>query len=123
MSAGITNDDAPPTFRKPRPSNFFRANRRRMARKGFGFYEVHMLDEAPKIGSGVRRVFAKSGTKWAYIFSPAGHAKLPVADWARMRPKELASPTPSSSTQEKEPTNDQDKSEDRPEIRHARAAA
>lgn len=35
------------------------------------------------IGSGRRRVWVVTGTKWAYIRDAEGHRKVPISEWER----------------------------------------
>jgi len=39
--------------------------------KGFEPVTLHLGDELPHVGSGVRRVHVKVGRKWAWIWSPS----------------------------------------------------
>ncbi len=46
-------------------------------------YRVQLQDELPAIGSGHRWVFAREGTKWAFILDPftVTTAKVRIAAW------------------------------------------
>ncbi len=46
-------------------------------------YRVHLQDELPAIGSGHRWVYAREGTKWAFILDPftVTTVKVRIAVW------------------------------------------
>ena len=46
-------------------------------------YTVYFYDDAPRIGSGYRKVIAVVGRKWVYVFSEYANAscRLRLADW------------------------------------------
>ncbi len=46
-------------------------------------YRVHLQDEIPAIGSGMRWIYVREGTKWAFILCPftANTVRLPIATW------------------------------------------
>ena len=42
---------------------------------------IYFQDEAPRIGSGWRKVTVKKGRKWVHLFSIYGKAKLSMKRW------------------------------------------
>ncbi len=57
-------------------------------------YEVWLMDEAPKLGSGQRIVVAEVGRKWVYARNEVGdhsRAKIMRAVWDTLNPRKVGS--------------------------------
>ena len=54
------------------------------------FYRLHLRDQIPRIGSGVRWVYASPGRKWVRVVSPDGYhrAKIARRAWDALRAEE-----------------------------------
>jgi len=52
---------------------------------------IHFEDEAPRIGSGVRRVHIQTGRVWAYVteISSGARVRFPITRLAALRPRLL----------------------------------
>lgn len=58
------------------------------------FLSVHLKDEAPAIGSGLRFVFVKQGRKWVYLLSPytMRACKMRRGTWEALGAAEVTDP-------------------------------
>ena len=54
------------------------------------YFRLHLGNEAPAIGSGVRNVLAYQGRKWVTLVTPTlTIARLPLSTWRILRPTEI----------------------------------
>jgi hypothetical protein len=55
------------------------------------FVELHLQDELPTLGSGIRRCVTWEGRKWVYLFYPPTleTVKLPKGAFTALRPREV----------------------------------
>tara|TARA_R100000306_G_C4377269_1_gene142476 strand:+ start:958 stop:1380 length:423 start_codon:yes stop_codon:yes gene_type:complete len=55
-------------------------------RNKYGYpYTIYFNDEAPRIGSGVRKIYVKEGRKWVHLFYHPGDPNTTFATRSRLR--------------------------------------
>ena len=64
-------------------------------RRRWRFYRLHLADQIPRIGSGMRWVYAAKGRKWVRVVSPDGYHRAKVARraWDALRTVEEEEPS------------------------------
>ena len=65
-------------------------NRRAPTTSNMRYFKIHLEDQAPAIGSGLRWVLALEGRRWVQIISPTLQtARISVSEWLRLNPEEI----------------------------------